>query len=114
VVRCYGLVYQFLGVLKNIKFHLKIQRGKNAFDFTEKRSFMTETGRKFVFHNHKVHILAQLDVVTCKKIRGFKKYLISLENKNELAFSITKNIFLWLILAKNPYIFALKPIFQLG
>jgi hypothetical protein len=31
-----------------------------------------------------------------------------------LAFSITKNIFLWLILAKNPYIFALKPIFRLG
>jgi hypothetical protein len=57
LVRCYGVVPSFLGVLKNIKFQLKIQR-RLAFGFTEKCLFRVKTVQKYVFldcDGHRLH-----------------------------------------------------------
>jgi hypothetical protein len=61
MVRCCGLVDEFLGGFKNIKFRTKNIKVL-AFGFTEKRLVVAKTSQKIIFLGHEFHITARLDV----------------------------------------------------
>jgi hypothetical protein len=91
--RYFSVVHKLLGLLKNIKFWLKSQRGL-VFNFIKKYLFVTKTGWKSVFLHRETHFLPQLDVKVLYMIfMGFKKYWDSAQNSKELAFDFTKKMF---------------------
>jgi hypothetical protein len=68
-----GHVYEFLRVLKNFKFSLKIHRWL-AYNFTTNHQFAVKTDRNFVFHGRHSHILDRLYImISYMSFCGFKK-----------------------------------------
>jgi hypothetical protein len=59
-VICHGVVHNFLGVLKNIEFRLKIQ--SNLHSSTKEWLFERETFRESMFLALEAHILTRLDI----------------------------------------------------
>jgi hypothetical protein len=88
--RRFSVVHKFLGLLKNIKFWLKSQRGL-VFGFTQKYVFAIKTSWKSVFLRCERHFLPRLDVKVLYMIfLGFEKYRDSAQNSKELVFDFTK------------------------
>jgi hypothetical protein len=86
VVRHFDVVHKFIWIFKHIEF---VSKSKCvSLRFYWKHLFRTKISQKSAFHLREAHILAQLDITVLYPIFwGFKKYQVSAQNPNGLAFS---------------------------